>query len=239
MEQYFYSTQIYNESIILNEDEALHALKVLRKKIGDQIKIVDGKGNLYVASIDSEDLQDCRLSILSVDQNFGNPNYYIHIGIAPPKSHDRVELFIEKAVEIGVQEISFILTDHSERNNIKLNRIHKCAVSAMKQSLKAFLPKINDILPIKEFMKSCGNSEKYIAHRNENNNSHLIQYVTKESDYCILIGPEGALSPSEINESIEFGFKPVSLGNNRLRTETAGIAACHILNLVNEKNDTN
>ena len=120
MEQFFYSTQIYGDSIILPEDEAIHVLKVLRKKIGDKIRVVDGKGSLYDASIDTEDTQDCRLNILSVDKNCGHQNYYIHIGIAPPKSHDRVEWFVEKAVEIGVGEISFILADHSERKNIKL-----------------------------------------------------------------------------------------------------------------------
>ena len=235
MDQFFYSTQIYDDSIILPQDEALHVLKVLRKKIGDKIRIVDGKGNLFETSIDTENIQDCRLSIQSVDKDYGHRNYYIHIGIAPPKNHDRVELFVEKVIEIGVQEISFILTDHSERNNVKLNRINKCAISSMKQSLKAFLPQINDIVLIKDFMKSCENLDKYIAHLNENEENHLIQTAAIERDYCILIGPEGDFSPSEINESIQCGFKPVSLGENRLRTETAGIAACHILNLVNEK----
>ena len=235
MEQFFYSTQIYDDSIILPEDEALHALKVLRKKSGDHVTVVDGKGNLYYTSIDSENIQDCRLSIISAEQDYGSPNYYIHIGIAPPKSHVRVEYFVEKAVEIGVQEISFILTDNSERDNVKLNRINKYSVSAMKQSLKAFLPKINDIVPLKDLMKICSNDEKYIGYLNGGNNNHLIQSATPKSDYCMLIGPEGDFSPSEINQSQKFGFKPVSLGDNRLRTETAGLAACHILNLLNEK----
>ena len=234
MEQFFYSTQIYDDSIILPEEEALHALKVLRKKNGDQVTVVDGKGNLYYTSIDTENIKDCRLSIISEEQDYDLPNYYIHIGIAPPKSHDRLEWFVEKSREIGVQEISFILTKNSERNNVKLNRIGKRAVSAMKQSLKAYLPQINDIVPIKDFIKICGNSEKYIAHLNEDENNHLINSKTIGNDYCILVGPEGDFSSSEINESAEYGFKPVSLGNNRLRTETAGIAACHIFNLVNE-----
>jgi len=234
MEQFFYSTQICDDSIILSEDEALHALKVLRKKKGEQVTVVDGKGNIYYTSIDTEDIKDCRLSIISQEQDYGRSNYYIHIGIAPPKSHDRVEWFIEKSIEIGVQEISFILTDNSERNNVKLNRIGKRAVSAMKQSLKAYLPQINDIVPIKNFMKICGNSEKYIAYLNEDENMHLINSKTIANDYCILVGPEGDFSSSEIKESAEYGFKPVSLGNNRLRTETAGLASCHILNLVNE-----
>jgi len=232
---FFYSTHIYDDSIILPEDEAFHALQVLRKKTGDRIMVVDGKGGLYKTCIDSTNIQNCRLNIVSVDQQFGHRNYSIHIGISPPKSHDRVEWFVEKAVEIGVQEISFILTDHSERKNIKLNRINKRAVSAMKQSLKAFLPIINDIVPMKDFMKNCSNDEKYIGYLNAGENSHLIQVATVKNEYCILIGPEGDFSSSEINESQKFGFKSVSLGDNRLRTETAGLAACHILNLLNEK----
>ena len=235
MDQFFYSTQIYDDFIILPEDEALHALKVLRKNTGDMITVVDGKGGLYETCIESENIQSCRLNIISVDNEFGHQNYYIHIGITPPKSHDRVEWFVEKAVEIGVQEISFILTDHSERKSIKLKRIEKRAVSSMKQSLKAFLPKINDIVPLKNLIKICSNDEKYIGYLNKGKNNHLIQSATPKSDYCMLIGPEGDFSSSEINESQEFGFKPVSLGNNRLRTETAGLAACHILNLLNEK----
>jgi len=235
VEQFFYSTQIYDNFIILPEDEALHALKVLRKNTGDMITVVDGKGGLYETRIESENIQSCRLNIISIDKEFGHQNYYIHIAITPPKSHDRVEWFVEKAVEIGVQEISFIHTDHSERKNIKLKRIEKRAVSSMKQSLKAFLPKINDIVPLKNLIKICSNDEKYIGYLNKGKNNHLIQSATPKSDYCMLIGPEGDFSSSEINESQKFGFKPVSLGDNRLRTETAGLAACHILNLLNAK----
>jgi len=235
VDQFFYSTQIYDDFIILPKDESLHALTVIRKNIGDKLLVVDGKGGLYETCIESDNIQSCRLNIVAVDKEFGHRNYSIHIAIAPTKSHDRVEWFVEKAVEIGAEEISFILTDHSERKNIKLNRINKRAISAMKQSLKAFLPKINDIVPLRDFMTKCNNNEKYIGYLNKGKNSHLMQFATAKSDYCMLIGPEGDFSSSEINESQKFGFKPVSLGNNRLRTETAGLAACHILNLVNEK----
>ena len=235
MDQFFYSSQIDDDFIILPEDETIHALKVLRKKTGDIIFVVDGKGSLYETCIESENIQGSRLKILSVDKTFGQLNYYIHIGIAPPKSHDRVEWFVEKAVELGVQEISFFLAEHSERKHIKLNRIEKRAISSMKQSLQAFLPKINDIISLKDLIKICSNDEKYIGNLNEGENNHLIQSARPNKDYCMLIGPEGDFSSSELCESQEFGFKPVSLGNNRLRTETAGLAACHILNLINEK----
>ena len=235
MDQYFYSTQIFEDFIILPEDEAHHALKVLRKKIGDKITIIDGKGGVYESAFENVNALNCRLKIININNNNRLPNYSIHIGISPPKSHDRLEWFIEKVVEIGIREISFILTDNSERKNVKLNRILKRTISSMKQSLRAYMPKINDLVPVKEFMENCINSEKFIAHLGEEENYHLIKLAPAQSDYCILIGPEGDFSSSEIKNSQKFGFLPVTLGNNRLRTETAGVAACHILNLVNEK----
>ena len=162
MENFFYSTQIYEDNIILSEDESHHVLKVLRKHKGDKIVVVDGNGGWYECVSVSEEIQNCLLRIKDKRENFGLREHYIHIGIAPPKSHDRVEWFVEKAVEIGVQEISFILTDQSERKNIKLERILKRTISSMKQSLKAYLPKINDIIPIKDFVINCSNAEKFI-----------------------------------------------------------------------------
>ena len=235
MDQFFYSTQIYEDNINLPEDEAHHALKVLRKHKGDKIVVVDGNGSWYECVIESEEIQNCRLHIGDKREKFGLREHYIHIGIAPTKSHDRVEWFIEKAVEIGVQEISFILTDQSERKNIKLERILKRAISSMKQSLKAYLPKINDIIPLRDFIISCSNGEKYIGFVEDDESSHLFQSVNYNSDYCVLIGPEGGFTSSEFNAAQDIGFQSVSLGDSRLRTETAGLAACHILNLLNIK----
>ena len=235
MDQFFYSTQIYEDNIILPEDEAHHALKVLRKHKGDKIVVVDGNGGWFECVIVTEEIQNCRLRIEDKRANFGLREHYIHIGIAPPKSHDRVEWFVEKAVEIGVQEISFILTDQSERKNIKLERILKRTISSMKQSLKAYLPKINDIIPIKDFVINCSNGEKFIGYVEDDQNSHLFQSANSNSNYCILIGPEGGFTSSEFNAAQDIGFQSVSLGDSRLRTETAGLAACHILNLVNIK----
>ena len=233
MEHYFYSKEIYDNSILLSVDEAQHAIKVLRKKNGDKLFVVDGFGGFYNASIESDNINDCRLKILSASKNYRKKNFYIHIALAPPKSHDRLEIFIEKAVEIGIQEISFIVSDHSERNNIKINRINKLIVSAMKQSLRAYLPKINDIISMDNFINKCSNTQKFIACLGLDNNSHLINNVEKTSDYCIMIGPEGGFSDSEISKSLEYEFKSVSLGESRLRTETAAIAACHLLNFIN------
>ena len=163
MDQYFYSTQIYEDFIILPEDEAHHALKVLRKKIGDKITVVDGKGGEYESIFENVNALNCKLRIINRKNNIGGLlKHSIHIGISPPKSHDRLEWFIEKSVELGIQEISFILTENSERKNVKLNRILKRTISSMKQSLKALIPKINDIIPVKEFMENCINHEKLL-----------------------------------------------------------------------------
>jgi len=153
MEQFFYSNKIYTDKILIPIDEARHILKVLRKHNGDDIQVVDGLGNLYHARIISDSINHCKAKIISIEEKYQCPDYYIHIAISPPKSHDRLESFIEKAVEIGVQEISFIVTNHSERNIIKKNRINKCAISAMKQSLKAYYPIINDTIMMSEFIK--------------------------------------------------------------------------------------
>ena len=235
MSQLFYSNMIDDSFIILPIEEASHAIKVLRKNKGDIIDVTDGKGNLYHTLIENDDINRCTLKIVSVKENYGRKDYFTHIAISPPKSHDRLELFIEKSVEIGIHEISFIMTEYSERNNIKLNRILKRSISAMKQSLNIYLPKINDIVDLDEFINNCNNNEKYIAHQGANNH-HLVNSAKPKGDYCILIGPEGGFSDFELANSFKYQFKPVILGLSRLRTETAAISACHILNLINELN---
>ena len=235
MDQYFYSTNIGNDFIILPEAEAHHALKVLRKKVGDTILIVDGKGSIYESTFENEDFHNCKLRINIKYRDNDMVNSGIHIAIAPTKSHDRLEWFIEKSVELGIQEISFIATGNSERKNIKLNRIKKNAISSMKQSLKSRLPIINDIVPFRTFLNKCINSQKFIAYLDEKESPHLFKLATKDQDICVLIGPEGDFNPLEIENAKGLGFKRVSLGPSRLRTETAAIAACHILNLINQK----
>ena len=175
------------------------------------------------------------MNIVYRKDEFGKPNHYIHIALAPPKSHDRTEWFVEKAVEIGIQEISFILTENSERNNIKLNRIKARAVSSMKQSLKAYLPQINDILSIDDFVETCSNSEKYVGYLGNENANFLSTSAKPDNNYCVLIGPEGDFIPEEVDMELNCDFQIISLGKSRLRIETAGIAACHILNIINEK----
>ena len=235
MDQFFYSTEIFDDIIVLPKEEAHHAINVLRKKIGDQILIVDGFGFKYVAEIENESLKNCRLKIIKKHEEYYNSKLNIHIAIAPPKSHDRLEWFIEKSVEVGVSEISFIQTANSERKKVKYQRIKKYAIAAMKQSLKAKLPVINEIKTIESFLSECDNKQKFIAHLNEKNINDLYNCANKESDCCILIGPEGDFNSLELNNAVEHGFKVVTLGPNRLRTETAGLLACHIINLANQK----
>ena len=235
MSHFFYSDQVFDNTILLPADEAHHALKVLRKKQGDNIIIVDGNGGWYNASFNNEDIMNCKLTIIEKKENFSMPNQYIHIAIAPPKSHDRIEWFVEKAVEIGIQEITFIISQYSERNDVKLNRIKKRSISSMKQSLGAYLPRINSMISFDQFVKDCTHSEKYIGYLGSQSKIFLPNIANPENDYSIIIGPEGGFTMEEVEHAKNYAFQMVSLGKNRLRTETAGIIACHILNIINEK----
>ncbi len=235
MDQFFYSTEIFDDFIMLPIEEAHHVIKVLRKKIGDQILVVDGFGFKYKVELENENLKNCRLKIIKKYKDDCSSGVYIHIAIAPTKSHDRLEWFIEKSVEIGINEISFIQTINSERKKVNYERIKRYAISAMKQSLKTKLPIINKIKTIENFLTECENTKKFIAHLDKKNMNDLYKYVSRNSNYCVLIGPEGDFSLSELNLAIDHGFKTITLGKSRLRTETAGLVACHVINLATQK----
>ena len=232
--QIFYIPEISGSEIILNEIESKHAIRVLRLIVGSQVQIVDGNGGLYAAEITDAHHKRCQLSILNTKQEFGKKKFNLQIAIAPTKSIDRFEWVLEKCTEIGIDEITPILCDRSERKNIKLERLEKILISAMKQSLKAYLPKLNKLTPLKQLIIDSSFKNKYIAHCEKEEKNHLKDLVKKESDILILIGPEGDFSPEEIQLATENNFIHVSLGESRLRTETAGIVACHIVNLTNE-----
>ena len=234
MNQFFYSDNIFNDNIILSDEEAYHVLKVLRKNKGDKIFVVDGKGGLYETALESDNINKCRLKILDEHKEFEKPSHYIHIAISPPKNHGRIEWFVEKSVEIGIQEISFIHSHCSERNNIKLNRIKNRAISSMKQSLRAYLPKINDMINFKDFINNCNNLEKYVGYLKDDNVKLLSNVSKSGNNYCVLIGPEGDFTLEEIDDALDSGFQCISLGKSRLRTETAGMVACHALNMLNQ-----
>jgi 16S rRNA (uracil1498-N3)-methyltransferase len=229
----FFAPEFSDDLPFLPEEEAKHALKVLRLDAGATVSVTDGLGNRYEATIAATDIKKCRLTIRRHEPEYGKKSFTIHVAVAPTKNADRTEWLVEKCVEIGVDEISFINCERSERKYFKLDRVEKIAVAAMKQSLKAYLPRLNDLIPLREFLKKRLPGNNYIAHLVEGERKLLQHIVPPNGTYCVLIGPEGDFTPDEVNVAVAAGFVPASLGSSRLRTETAGMVACHILNLVN------
>ena len=216
--------------IVLSKEESKHATKVLRKKEGDILNFTDGKGGFYKAEITVADSRKCRLQIVSSEQKPKQHNYYLHVAIAPTKNIDRFEWFLEKATEIGIDEITPIICKHSERKLIKMERCNRILLSAMKQSLKYHQPKLNKAISLKDFLKQDFEGNKYIAHCEDGEKTEL-RKEEKANETTVLIGPEGDFSPAEIEMALKNQFKAVNLGKSRLRTETAGLVAVHTINL--------
>jgi 16S rRNA (uracil1498-N3)-methyltransferase len=227
--QLFYLENPENE-IILSAEESKHATKVLRKKEGDVLNFTDGKGYFYKAEITVADTRKCRLKLVSTEQKEKQHNYHLHIAIAPTKNMDRFEWFLEKATEIGIDEITPIICSRSERKIIKTERCTRILLSAMKQSLKFHLPKLNEAISFNDFLKQDYEGSNYIAHCEDGEKKEL-KIENKTDNYLILIGPEGDFSQKEIDLALQNKFKAVSLGASRLRTETAGIIAAHSINI--------
>lgn len=218
----------------LDEAESKHAIKVLRLNAGDKINLVDGKGTFFDAEITQAHAKKCELKITTTTKEI-NTKPSIHVAIAPTKNTDRLEWFVEKVTEIGITEITPLICQRSERKVLKIDRLEKTAIAAMKQSLKATLPKINEPITFKEFIKNTPNQPNlFIAHCLDNTEKHLNEVCTKNKETLVLIGPEGDFTKEEIELATKNHFKPISLGKSRLRTETAGIVACHTINLLNE-----
>ena len=232
----FYSTEIDGNQIVLDETESKHAVRVLRLGVGAGVRVLDGSGGLYSAEISLPDPKHCRLTITGLQKEFGKRNFNLHIAIAPTKNSDRLEWFVEKAAEIGIDEISLILCEHSERRTVNAVRLNKILVSAMKQSVKAYLPVLNPAKKFEDFIQKTYNENnmKFIAHCNPGEKFHLNDKIASGDSVLVLIGPEGDFSPSEVELAEKNGFTGISLGSSRLRTETAGVVACHIVNLANE-----
>jgi 16S rRNA (uracil1498-N3)-methyltransferase len=226
----YYQPKLTQGLLQLDETESQHVIKVLRHQPGDAIPVTDGLGSLYFCEISSIEKKTCSLTIQRVEKK-QKPVHHIHIAIAPTKSSDRTEWFVEKATEIGVQKISFIQTQHSERQKINLERIEKVAVSAIKQSGQVWLPEITGLVDFKTILQTPAD-QKFIAHV-DGNTKHLKALAAPGKSYLVLIGPEGDFSDMEIAEAVKAGFQSVSLGINTLRTETAGVVTCSTLNLVN------
>jgi len=229
--QLFFTKNITENIATFEAEEARH-LQVLRKKIGDQLHFVDGEGGMYLGEIIEVHKKSCLLKILEHQLSYNERKVKLLIAIAPTKNIARLEWFLEKATEIGIDEITPILCDRSERKRIRTDRLEKITMSAMKQSLKAYLPKLNELTDYQSFIKQNNDNVKYIAYCNDGALSHLKKEYSSAENVTILIGPEGDFSPKEIKIALENGYQGISLGKSRLRTETAGIAACHIVNLM-------
>ncbi len=234
--QLFYNTQLTpkDKQFTFDKTESRHIVKVLRKKIGDQLFITNGKGKLFIAELILADAKNCTINIISVEKKSKPWNYYLHIAIAPTKNIDRFEWFLEKATEIGIDEITPILCDHSERKVIKMDRLNRIIESAMKQSLKFQLPKLNKLTSLTEFITKNNGSNLYIAHCERTDKVLLKSVLKPNQNSTILIGPEGDFSNSEIKTAFQKGYLPISLGESRLRTETAGLTAVQAVSFINQ-----
>ena len=230
----FYTPDVSSKYYVLNEGESKHCIRVLRLTIDDEIYLLDGKGGFYKSKIIDNHPKKCKVEIIDKTSDFGKLNYYLHIAIAPTKSMDRLEWFVEKATEIGVSEITPIICANSERKILKIERLRKILIAAVKQSLTAFVPILNEPISYKDFMLKPSDNEKYIAHCVDNNKQLFKNIYTPNKDALVLIGPEGDFNDEEISLAMSNGYKEISLGTSRLRTETAGIVACNVVNILNQ-----
>ena len=214
--------EINNGKAIINDEEQQHIVKVLRMKDGEEIHVTDGKGSLASGTLIIEG-KKAGIEITEIKTETHDFNLKLHIAIAPTKNIDRIEYFVEKAVEMGISEITILQTEKTERKNISIDKIRKQAISASKQSLRFHFPVINDLIKLQDFLKNVNSETTFVAHCNENLERINLNKIPQLENYTFLIGPEGDFSDKEILFLAEKGIKAVSLGNQRLRTETAGV----------------
>jgi len=235
----FHITEPLAGLLRFSEQESRHCVKVLRLQLGDELYLTDGKGNLYRGQIQDNHIKSCQVEVLEQIENYPQLPYKLHIGIAPTKNSDRLEWFIEKAVEIGITEITALACEHSEHISVKTDRIQRLMIAAMKQSLRIDLPTFNSTVSFPAFIEEMQNryTQKYIAYCGDlAQNPPLLQNsCLPRQDTLILIGPEGDFSSKEVQQAVNCGFIPVSLGQFRLRTETAALLACSAVQLINGK----
>lgn len=230
----FYTPELSQSTYTLDETESKHCIRVLRLEQGDEIILVDGKGGFFTAEIVDPNPKRCMVKVIKSAFEFGLRNFHVHVAIAPTKNIERIEWFLEKSTEIGINHITPLLCRFSERKDIKTDRLEKVMISAMKQSLKAYLPQLDLLTKFNDFISRPFEGQKFIAHCDEQHRDLLKKIILPNQNYLILIGPEGDFSSEEIKLAIDAGFHPVSLGDSRLRTETAGVVACHTFNLMND-----
>lgn len=231
--QIFYTPDINSDFYILNEEESRHCTKVLRLQKGDTISLVDGRGTLYTAEIADPHPKKTSLRVISKQTGFGKRSHYLHLAVAPTKNIERFEWFLEKATEIGIDEITPLICDRSERREIKADRLNKIITSAVKQSIKAYHPRLNEPVKFKTFVSAISTGQKFIAHCNAGEKFPLRDLLIRDTRYTILIGPEGDFTTEEVNISTQKGYITVTLGEARLRTETAALETCFEVNFLN------
>ncbi len=233
--QLFYNPNIdeTTQEFSFDKEESKHIIKVLRKKDSDILHVTNGLGYLFETEITLASDNKCTVKIISVEKA-PEPKYRLHLAVAPTKMNDRYEWFLEKATEIGIHEITPIICDRSERKVINIERFEKIILSAMKQSNELYLPKLNEAISFKEFIKRKNEGLQLIAHCEETDKKSLKSILKPNENITLLIGPEGDFSEKEIALALENNFQPVSLGNTRLRTETAAMVACHSVAFFNE-----
>lgn len=231
--QLFIGVQTDDETLFLTEEESWHCAKVLRKRNGDLLSVIDGKGNLFSGKIVSDNPKKVLLAIESKEAKKPARDYKLHVAIAPTKNIDRIEWFVEKAVEIGLDEISFLHCKNSERKVLKIERIQKIIESAVKQSVQFYIPKLNDIMDYSKFIsQNFKESSKFIAHCQSPNLPFLAKLLQKQGNSLLLIGPEGDFTIEEVSQAKNIGFQEISLGETRLRTETAAIYAVNTFSVL-------
>jgi len=233
----FYAPDIVPPDVTLSAEESAHCIRVLRLGRGEKVQVIDGQGGYYNAVIAIADAKHCKLTITEIIEKQAQRDFSIHIAIAPTKNMERFEWFIEKSVEIGIDSITPLLCHHSERRILKTDRLERLIISTMKQAIIPTHPLLHELTGFKEFVTHPDHhdADLFIAHCEETDRKKLSDVCRAGRNTIVLIGPEGDFSPDEIRLALEYQYIPVSLGQNRLRTETAGIVACHTVNLCNRK----
>lgn len=218
----------------LSEEESGHCVRVLRYTKGDAILLTNGQGYTFDAVITNPHQKHCEFEVTHCEKQEKTHPFYLHVAIAPTKNIERLEWMVEKCTEIGVDEITPLLCRFSERKQLRIDRLEKIILSAAKQSLTPYLPKLNDLTPFDEFVREADETDKFIAHCYKEDKRELKDEICPGHDVVVLIGPEGDFSEKEIEDALALGFRPVALGKSRLRTETAGVVACHTAVLMNQ-----
>ena len=233
--QLFYAPEISLPKYTLSEEESKHCIRVLRMRCGDELHITDGRGNMHRCKVVDDNVKRCVVEVVETTAEYEKPSYGLTMAVAPTKNIDRFEWFLEKATEVGISEVIPIVSEHSERREIKHERELKVITSAVKQSLKAYHPTLHPLTSFKDVVRMPFNGDKFIAHCNSSlgQREYLGSLITKGHNTLILIGPEGDFSPEEVRLAVENGFEEISLGTQRFRTETAAVVAVDMVSIVN------